>query len=541
MNLNFKKISALIICFHLIYILNSSKAQTIQFSNSFDYNAINKNTFIPITHLSDTFQYSYSILKHCHEMQKINTCKNDTSFFWNTLKGNKTVYSTDSLRLFFIRPNDNLIRPCILLTNGSGASFDKNWSSATNFFALDLAMRGFCVAYYENPSSAEAAQKYYSIASNTRKLFYNGFQAAVAINSYINYSANNLKIDTSKLIAAGYSFGAYCSLALATADLGINFTDTLFNAQGNFTATSKYPFAYTKNIKRVISIGGGLPKSDTTTSISSLMGNFIEENDASLAILFLHGNNDNLVNIDKTIFNSVDSTVSYFLAEGPLSIKNNMAKNNLNTTSILFTNCRGSHPFINSVCGINWNCIEQYQWPYLSEPNDGITSNDTYFTDPLNDSLLRLFNYMTSQIAMTNSWMCDFLNPLTTQQHSTFNQSNYYIEPQDSFTFEKFYCNYLIKNKDCDGNEIITKTGQHKSTEAHVRIYPNPTNYWLKIDAESMIKNFKIYNVLGVLVKELTINSHHFELPIYDLEDGIYQVAIDLGKSVINKKLVITK
>ena len=134
MNLNFKKISALIICFHLIYILNSSKAQTIQFSNSFDYNAINKNTFIPITHLSDTFQYSYSILKHCHEMQKINTCKNDTSFFWNTLKGNKTVYSTDSLRLFFIRPNDNLIRPCILLTNGSGASFDKNWSSATNFF-----------------------------------------------------------------------------------------------------------------------------------------------------------------------------------------------------------------------------------------------------------------------------------------------------------------------------------------------------------------------------------------------------------------------
>ena len=56
---------------------------------------------------------------------------------------------------FYTCPNDNIIRPCILLTHGNNAMYSAQWSEQMNFTTTDLAMRGYAVAYFENPSSAE--------------------------------------------------------------------------------------------------------------------------------------------------------------------------------------------------------------------------------------------------------------------------------------------------------------------------------------------------------------------------------------------------
>ena len=302
-------------------------AKQTSYTSSFNYKDICTATFIPVAGFNDTQTHYFTLLKHGFEIQKINSAVSDTSFIWNGLKGKKIGYSQDSLSLFFLRPNDNVIRPCILLTHGNGASYKGSWFELMNFYAVDLAMRGFCVAYYENPTSAEAYIRY--TYSGTRNAFYEGFQSAVAAEIYIVANATILNVDTAKLISGGLSFGAFCSLTLATADRAINFTDSIYQPQGDFTKKSRYVLPYSKRIKRTFSIGGGIPKADTTALFQSNMGEFLDGTDSALHILFLHGQKDNLVQLGLTLFGNrnVDSTLFY--VEGPLAVLNKILQSHL--------------------------------------------------------------------------------------------------------------------------------------------------------------------------------------------------------------------
>ena len=226
-----------------------SFGQTTQYISSFDYKNINTQTFIPTTSWNNEQKHLLTILKHSFEMQQIISHQNDTSFVWNGLVGKKTIYTKDSLILIFIRPADNINRPCILLTHGNDAEYRSTWHEKTNFNAIDLAMRGYCVAYYENTSGREATllrnakvDSLSAILQQSRNAFYHGFQSAVAADIFIKHNASLLKVDTTKLFAGGYSFGAFCSLSLASADVGANFTDSIFRIQGNFSKKSIFFF-----------------------------------------------------------------------------------------------------------------------------------------------------------------------------------------------------------------------------------------------------------------------------------------------------------
>ncbi|MEZ5025487.1 MAG: T9SS type A sorting domain-containing protein [Chitinophagales bacterium] len=513
-------------------------AQHTNFNNTFDYKNINKQTFVPSSGFSDVQNHQFTILKHSYDIQHINSSNSDTAFVWRGLKGIKTFYTKDSLVLFFVRPNDTITRPCILLTHGNAAKYKSNWSEIMNFYTIDLAMRGFCVAYYENSASFESSNKF--ITNQTRKSFYNGFQAAVAADIFLVENATTLKIDTTKLFSGGYSFGAFCSLSLATADVGINFIDTLFADQGNFSAKSIYNTSFRKNIKRSFVFGGGLPKDDTISINNSQMGNFLDNNDDQHSLLFLHGRNDNFVGFDVTPFGTNDTVASLFYVEGPRAIHNNINQNNLGTSITTFVNCKGEHPFVSTVCGSQHNCIQQYQWPYLSEPDDSIIPNSSYFSDSITDTLLHYFNYMLTQIDDASFLIADFLQPSVSNVASNFNQSNYFLQPQDTFTYQNPNGYFIFKNTDCEGNTIVVSdVHQHPTLNKKVNVYPNPTNNVLFVEAKKPIHTIRIYSMLGVLLKEIKCNNLRQEMNLNQLQTGEYICVFIFNDEQIAKKITV--
>lgn len=516
--------------------------QNTSYINSFDYKNVNIQTLVPVQGLNNDQKHIFSILKHSFEVQQIINYPKDTSFTWKGLKGNKAIYSTDSLVLFFVRPDDTTLRPCILLTHGNNAKFSGNWYEQMNFYAIDLAMRGYCVAYYENPSSFESRNK--KTFTNTRNAFYNGFQSAVAASVYITQHAASLKIDTSKLFSGGHSFGAFCALSLTFADNGQNFTDTLFRSQGNFEAKALYatiPFA--KNIKRTFAIGGGLPKDDTLEINNSKMGGFLDEKDNGLSVLFLHGRKDNLVLFDVTKFGIADTLASYFYAEGPRALLNNIQAASLDISAKLFVNCNGYHPFLNTVCSeSNTNCIQQYQWPYLNEPPDTITSASSYFTNKQNDTLLHYFAYMATQTADIDFIIGDFLQPAVLNTSSVFTNNVYFIQPQDTFTYANPSGHYIFRNTDCEGNAIvITNSYENFSAKNKVTVYPNPANNFILFESKELIQHVGIYSLLGALAKEINHADFQQQIDISTLANGEYFCVIQLNDEIIMKKISVIR
>src|SRR4051812_29366445 len=141
-----KRAILLLIC--ISYYINSF-GQLSQYNNNFDYKNINTQTFIPMQGWNNDQKYILSMLKRSFDMQHIISYPKDTSFVWNGLEGQKTIYTKDSLLMFFIRPADTITRPCILMTHGNNAKYRSSWNETLNFYVNDLVMRGFCVAYYE--------------------------------------------------------------------------------------------------------------------------------------------------------------------------------------------------------------------------------------------------------------------------------------------------------------------------------------------------------------------------------------------------------
>jgi len=67
-------------------------------------------------------------------------------------------------------------------------------------------------------------------------------------------------------------------------------------------------------------------------------------------------------------------------------------------------------------------------------------------------------------------------------------------------------------------------------------IYPNPTNSFFRINTTSEIKNIKVYNALGKLVKEF--NNSQIEYDIHELSNGIYFLIIQTDFGIIRQKII---
>jgi len=548
---NFTPVRKIIIISCLLVSSYLSYGQISQYNSFFDYKNINTQTFIPMLGWNNEQKHFLTVLKHSFEMQQIISNPKDSLFLWNGLSGLKTAYTKDSLIIFFVRPADTITRPCILLTHGNDAQYRSIWHEQNNFLALDLAMRGFCVAYYENPSGREATlirnnsnNIADSILLSTKNAFYNGFQSAVAANIFVKHNSDFLNVDTTKLFSGGYSFGAFCSLSLATADDGQNFTDSIFNAQGNFTAKSIYNDVYTKNIKSAFGIGSGLPKDDTLSIYNSKMGNFLDEHDNGLALLFLHGRTDNMVYFNLTKLSEPDTSKGYFFAEGPSSMTNTIREKELQVKTTLMVNCRGGHNFSTSVCGYsNAYCMAQWHWTHLTEPPDSLISSSSYFANVSNDSMLRYVAYMLTQVDDVGFVVADFLQPSVSNTNSVFNDHLYFLQPQDSFRYENANGHYITRTTDCEGHpfQVVTSTVKNIITKNEVKIYPNPANNIITIETKENIESISIYSMLGELMKKSNSDSLQEQINVHDLAVGEYIAVIQLKDRLVNLKISVVR
>ena len=74
---------------------------------------------------------------------------------------------------------------------------------------------------------------------------------------------------------------------------------------------------------------------------------------------------------------------------------------------------------------------------------------------------------------------------------------------------------------------VISNIGINENQERAFEIFPNPCKEKISISGME-IRNVKIYNILGVEVKNIeSSNSDKLEIDISDLNDGIYLVLIN--------------
>jgi hypothetical protein len=60
----------------------------------------------------------------------------------------------------------------------------------------------------------------------------------------------------------------------------------------------------------------------------------------------------------------------------------------------------------------------------------------------------------------------------------------------------------------------------------NVKLYPNPTNDFLFINANKNIVNIELYNIYGKIIKEFKVFSKEIKLPISTLDEGFYFIKL---------------
>ena len=72
------------------------------------------------------------------------------------------------------------------------------------------------------------------------------------------------------------------------------------------------------------------------------------------------------------------------------------------------------------------------------------------------------------------------------------------------------------------------------------RIYPNPANNTVRIDATSEMQQINIYNTLGALVESINVNGKAAQLNLANYSNGVYFININHAGGSSTQRLVIT-
>ncbi len=79
-----------------------------------------------------------------------------------------------------------------------------------------------------------------------------------------------------------------------------------------------------------------------------------------------------------------------------------------------------------------------------------------------------------------------------------------------------------------------------ENKEISIAIYPNPAKDFIRLSAINyQLSVVKIYNVMGMLVDEIEINSNETEINVSDYNPGIYFFNIQTEKGNVTKKIVV--
>ena len=80
--------------------------------------------------------------------------------------------------------------------------------------------------------------------------------------------------------------------------------------------------------------------------------------------------------------------------------------------------------------------------------------------------------------------------------------------------------------------------GVNSFNASNIRMYPNPTSSVFTIEANDVIENVTLYNVLGQQVLAKTSNSNSVTLDVANLQTGVYVVKTMIGGVASTSRLV---
>lgn len=328
----------------LIFFAQFSKAQT---ATTFNYVDVNTNALtVPLSVTSGNYfnAYNLSIVDLAHRLEDVfyNGEINKEYNLNSLIKATKVYYTKDNVRMLIIEPiNESKQKRCILLTNGNGENFKWSMSNRT---AIDFALRGYVVAYYENMGSV--ASRFDGKGDNS-SYFVNKvinqvgvitakdkFFASMYINLFLSNAARKFMVDhaekycvdINKFFTVGGSLGANASLFFTYADEQ-NFSNPIFGR-----VRDKLDYQQPLNNAGIVGVGafgGGLPGPNEG------LGTIIDNTDKAPAI-FLCGALDWVVNPNKTTVLGPENW-------GALALKDEFSKNNIKQA--IYINAYGTHVF----------------------------------------------------------------------------------------------------------------------------------------------------------------------------------------------------
>lgn len=369
--------------------------------------------------------YNLSVLDMSHQLADIfKKGEVNKEYYLNKLiKVTKVFYTKDNSRMLIIQPvYEDASKRCILLTNGNGENF--NWSMS-NRTAIDYALRGYVVAYYENVGSVAGrfdgkgnTVNYYTakvinqVGAITAK---DKFFASMYVNLFLTNAArkfmadNSAKvgIDTTKFYLSGGSLGANASLFFTYAD-GNNFTHPLFNAVKN-----KLGFNQPINNNGIVAVaafGGGLP------GPAEGLGTIIDQQDKTPAFFF-SGSLDWVVNPNKTTILGPENW-------GPLALRSMFDANNIPYNT--YINAYGTHVFQTPSFNQQWSSLPAIQT--AGTANEKVVSGNVDAYAKKNMINLLMYQYENTQMHEAGKMAASYFDQAA--NNSTPKSAVTFVEPK---------------------------------------------------------------------------------------------------------------
>lgn len=413
--------------FVLLSFCSMFVAKAQQYTN-FNYVDANQDAFtVPLSQTGGNYMnaYNLSVLDMAQRLSDIYKLgeRNKTYNINDLIKVTKVLYSPDNSQMLVIEPVfANNKKRCILLTNGNGENF--SWSQS-NRTAIDYALRGYVVAYYENAGSVAGR---FDGKGNTSNFYINKvinqtsaisakdkFLATMYINLFLTNSARKFmvdnstqfSVDTTQFYPVGGSLGANASLFFTYADEN-NFKHTLFNEVKN-----RLNFNQPINNNGVVGVaafGGGLPGPNEG------VGAIIDNQDKTPAFYF-SGSLDWVVNPNKTTILGPENW-------GPLALKDLYDANDIKYN--IYINAYGTHVFQTPSFKQTWGSLPSMRGNVSEKEKISASRTDTYAK--ANMINLLMYQYENTQMHEAGKMTAAYFNAIAT--HTTPASAVQYVEPK---------------------------------------------------------------------------------------------------------------
>ncbi|MEN9447716.1 MAG: hypothetical protein RJA25_1006 [Bacteroidota bacterium] len=482
-------------------------------SDNFNYLDVNTEAFsVPVSMADGNFlnAYNLSLLDMSHRLTTVFNSgeMNKEYYLSDKIKATKVFYTKDNVRMLILQPvSENTRKHCILLTNGNGENY--NWSQS-NLSAIDFALRGYVVAFYENMGNVATR---FDGQGNTNSYFTgkvinlcNGIGKSSAKDKFfstmfVNFLLSNAArkfvvehhqtyaVDTTRFFIVGGSLGGNASLFFTYANAN-NLTHPLFNC-----AKQALGYDYPINQNGIVATGvqgGGLP------GPKEGLGEIINQQ-SKTPVIMLAGAIDWVVNPNKTTLLGPENW-------GALALKNIFDSYRIKSSIVV--NVYGTHVFSTPAYADSWSSLKDIR--NFDEPMTHSILDNYVKSNVLN---LLMYQYEATQLHEGDKIIAAYFNKAANR---TLPESSVaYVQPkciQNTIFYQYSLGQMSIKDaancltfKNCD-NKINRQLDKETTTCFDGTIVP----YTKPITSKLFVPNnmnapgkglVKLINVLDVLNK----------------------------------------